>query len=138
MIRTYAELSKMDSYKDRFLYLQLNGVVGEETFGFDRYLNQVFYSSYEWKKVRRLVILRDDGNDMGMDDYPIQGRIMIHHMNPITVEDIEQRKDYIMDPEYLICVSHQTHEAIHYGDYGLALYSKPYVERQPNDMIPWR
>lgn len=136
MSRSYTDLSKIDSYKERYRYLKLSGEVGKETFGWDRYLNQKFYSSAEWKKVRDMVIIRDDGCDMGLKDYPIKGKVMIHHMNPITEKDIYLKKDYILDPEYLVCVSYDTHNAIHYGDESL-LASDP-VMRKPNDTCPWK
>lgn len=106
----------MDSYKDRYDYLKLSGYIGNETFGFDRYLNQVFYRSAEWKRIRNEVIARDGGCDLGHPDYPIFGKVIIHHMNPLTLEDIQKESKHLLDPEFLICVSHQTHNAIHYGD----------------------
>lgn len=135
-IRTYSNLILLPSFEERFRYLQLDGRVGEETFGFDRYLNQVFYRSPEWKAIRREVIIRDNGCDLGAEGFDIHGRILIHHMNPITLEDIERRRDYILDPEYLICVSHNTHNAIHYGDESL-LITAP-IERTANDTCPWK
>lgn len=135
-IRRYSELARISDYKERFEYLKLDGSVGEETFGFDRYLNQAFYTSDEWKKLRRDIIIRDDGNDMGHPDYPIKKYIVIHHLNPITPEQIENRDPAILDPEYLVCVSDRTHKAIHYGNYDLL--PKPPVERKPNDTCPWR
>jgi hypothetical protein len=134
-IRRYSELRQLLTFEERFNYLKLGGIIGESTFGFDRYLNQFFYRSSEWKKVRNKVILRDEGCDMGMLDYPVN-HIIVHHMNPITVEMIEDRDDILFDPEYLICVSHDTHNAIHFGDKGLL--PKLLVERKPNDMCPWR
>lgn len=135
-IRTYSELVKMDSFIDRFKYLQLNGQVGKETFGFDRYVNQIFYRSPEWRSIRDKVIIRDKGCDLGIGDREIQGRILIHHMNPISMEDILQRTDLLLNPEYLISVSHDTHNAIHYGDEGL-LPQDP-IERSPFDTCPWK
>lgn len=136
IIRCYKELSRIDNYEERFRYLKLVGQVGESTFGFDRYLNQIVYSSKRWKQVRNAVIIRDEGRDMGVEGYEIQGRIVIHHMNPISVEDAEKDRDFIYDPEFLICVSPITHNAIHYGDE--SLLPKGPVERFPNDMCPWR
>lgn len=136
IIRCYKELSRIDNYEERFRYLKLVGQVGESTFGFDRYLNQIVYSSKRWKQVRNAVIIRDEGRDMGVEGYEIQGRIVIHHMNPISIEDAEKDRDFIYDPEFLICVSPITHNAIHYGDE--SLLPKGPVERFPNDMCPWR
>lgn len=136
-IRTYSELIELSSFKERFEYLQLNGKVAEETFGYDRYLNQVFYNSYEWKQIRRDVILRDNGLDLGCDDKIIGGRIYVHHMNPILLKDIETRSADILNPEFLISCSFDTHNAIHYGDITL-LPDYEIVERRPNDTIPWK
>lgn len=137
-IRTYSELITLPTFKERFDYLKLNGVIGEQTFGFDRYLNQKFYRLPEWKAIRREVILRDNGCDLGIDDREIPGgaRIIIHHMNPMAVKDIINKQDWILDPEYLICTSKLTHDAIHYGDESI-LYTDPIV-RTPNDTVPWR
>ena len=135
-IRTYSELIKIPTFKDRFEYLQLDGKVGEETFGFDRYLNQIFYKSPEWKAVRDFVIIRDQGCDLAMEGHEIFGRIMVHHMNPIRIEDIVNRSKYLLDPEYLICTIKNTHDAIHYGD-GSLLITGP-IERTKNDTCPWR
>lgn len=140
-IRTYSELITIPTFEERFRYLKLNGIVGEETFAFERYLNQIFYKSDEWKHVRREVILRDTGLndyccDLGVDGYYIGGIIVVHHMNPITKEDLLYRTKYLLDPEYLICTADNTHKAIHYGDENL-LY-KPPVERQQYDTCPWR
>jgi hypothetical protein len=135
VIRTYTELSTLTSFLDRFQYLQLNGQVGADTFGFDRYLNQTFYHSYEWKKIRDHVIIRDNGCDLGVPGYEINSRIYIHHMNPISLEDIEARVSDILNPEYLICCSHQTHNAIHYGSEEL-LPSEPII-RRPGDTKLW-
>ncbi len=136
MIRTYSELTTIPTFLDRFEYLRLNGKVGEETFGYYRYLNQVFYRSAEWKKVRNLVIIRDNGCDLGLSGYDIHGKVYIHHMNPITVDDIRNRSEFLLNPEYLICVSHMTHEAITYGDKSLLLLEP--IERTKNDTCPWR
>lgn len=136
-IRTYSELMKLPTFEERYEYLKLGGAVGEETFGFDRYLNQVFYKSEEWKSVRNYVITRDKGCDLGVEDREIVGdRILVHHMNPITKEDILKRSDILLNPEYLITTVKNTHDAIHYGDSEL-LYQEP-VERFKNDTCPWR
>ena len=135
-IRTYSELCQLSTFEDRFDYLRLNGSVGKDTFGFDRYLNQQFYRSREWKRIRDRVILRDNGCDLGVEGYEIRGRILIHHINPISVEDIHTMSDLLMNPEYLICVSHRTHNAIHYGDESLIVTAP--IERTQNDTCPWR
>ena len=135
-IRSYTELSQLETFEERFQYLQLNGVVGRDTFGFDRYLNQVFYRSQRWKKVRDEVIIRDNGCDLGVEGYAIYGRIIIHHMNPITLEDIEHESVNLLNPEFLICTTHITHNAIHYGDESL-LITAP-IERTKFDTCPWR
>lgn len=136
MIRSYSELIELDTFEERFKYLQLNGAVGRETFGFDRYFNQAFYRSSEWKSIRDQIIFRDNGCDLGVEGYEIFGKIYIHHMNPIMLEDIELKSDILLDPEYLICTTHRTHNAIHYGD-EKQLISKP-IERTKNDTCPWR
>ena len=138
-IRTYSELITLPTFEERYEYLRLNGVVGEVTFGFDRYLNQQFYSTdREWLSVRDYVIIRDQGCDLGVLDHKIPNgcRILVHHMNPITVDDIIKRTKYLLDPEYLICTIKNTHDAIHYGDASL-LITDP-VERTPFDTCPWR
>lgn len=135
-MRTYSELSKLHSFKERYEYLRLDGEVGEATFGFDRYLNQVFYASPEWRRARNEVILRDNGCDLGISGHEIDKHIIVHHMNAITIEDINTRNPAIFDPEYLICVTHDTHNAIHYGDERL-LRTGP-IERMPNDTCPWK
>ena len=135
-IRTYSELIRLPTFEERFRYLKLDGLVGKDTFGFDRYLNQEFYRSKEWKEVRDFVIVRDNGCDLGVDGYEIVGRIYIHHMNPITVNDIVHSSDFLLNPDYLICVSHNTHNAVHYGDEDL-LVTAP-VERRKNDTCPWK
>lgn len=137
MIRTYSELIKLDSFIERYRYLKLSGKVGEDTFGFDRWLNQKFYKSPEYRKVRREVILRDNGCDLGDPEFEIAGRVIIHHMNPITQTDILERSDFALDPEYMICVSHGTHNAIHYGDES-KLPINDIVIRRPNDQAPWK
>lgn len=140
-IKTYSELITIPTFEERFKYLKLNGVVGEETFAFERYLNQVFYNSDEWKRIRRKVIIRDTGLndhccDLGVDGYYIGGIIVVHHMNTVTREDLIYRTKYLLDPEYLISTADNTHKAIHYGNEDL-LY-KPPVERQPFDTCPWK
>lgn len=135
-IRTYSELIKIPTFKERFEYLRLDGKVGEETFGFDRYLNQVFYKSPEWKAARDFVIIRDGGCDLAMEGHEIFGKILVHHMNPVAIEDIIHRTEYLLDPEYLICTIKNTHDAIHYGD-GSLLITGP-IERTKNDTCPWR
>ena len=135
--RTYTELSKLKTFDERFTYLMLKGRVGIETFGYDRYLNQMLYTCPEWKKLRDQIILRDNGSDLGLEDYPIYGKVIIHHLNPITVDDVLDYSPDVFNPEYLICTSHKTHNAIHYGyeDYSRSMQI---VERKPNDTIPWR
>lgn len=135
-IRTYSELSKLKTFKERFTYLRLNGFVGKETFGFDRYLNQVFYKSAKWRSIRDFVIVRDNGCDLGIEGREIYGKIIIHHMNPITIQDIEQESDFLLEPEFLISTVHETHNAIHYGDENLLILAP--IERKPNDTCPWR
>lgn len=135
-IRTYSELIEIPTFEERYKYLNLDGTVGEETFGFDRYINQEFYRSYEWCKIRDLVIIRDNGCDLAIDDREIFGKIYIHHMNPITINDILNKSKFLLDPEYLICTSKTTHDAIHYGDSNL-LITMP-TERRKNDTCPWR
>lgn len=135
-IKNYTELSKLKTFEERYEYLRLNGRVGEATFGFDRYLNQVFYQSQRWKSVRDFVILRDNGCDLGVDGYEIFGKVIIHHMNPITVDDIESESDFLLNPEFLICTVHSTHNAIHYGDESLLIRAP--IERTKNDTCPWR
>ena len=136
MIRTYSELSRLKTFKERYEYLRLDGVVGENTFGFDRYLNQAFYKSKEWKDVRRFVIIRDNGCDLGVEGYEIYTNIIIHHMNPIRQDDILSRTDLLMNPEYLITTMLSTHNAIHYGTEEL-LAAAP-ISRSKNDTCPWK
>lgn len=135
-IKTYSELIALPTFEERYEYLRLNGKVGEDTFGFDRYLNQNFYRSAEWRRIRDRVIVRDNGCDLAIDDRIIYGKILIHHMNPITDKDLFNLSDILLDPEYLICVSHNTHNAIHYGD-GERLVKDPIV-RTKNDTCPWK
>lgn len=136
MIRTYSQLVKLQTFEERYRYLRLDGAVGLDTFGFDRYLNQQFYKSQEWKSLRDKIIIRDNGCDLGVEGYEIHGRIYIHHMNPLTERDIRDRTEFLLDPRYLICVTHNTHNAIHYGDENL-LITMP-KERTPNDTCPWK
>lgn len=136
-MRLYSELIQLSTFEERFKYLKLRGVVANETFGFDRYLNQRFYKSPEWRRVRDQVIIRDNGCDLGIPGHEIYGNIIIHHMNPMSIEDIEQHPEILLDPEYLICVSLETHNAIHYGDDSI-LEKNIIVERQPGDTTPWR
>ena len=135
-IRTYSELILLPTFEERFKYLQLNGRIGDDTFGFDRYINQNFYKSADWKRIRDQIIIRDNGCDLALEGYEIYGRILIHHMNPITVKDVELSTEYLMNPEYLICVTHNTHNAIHYGDE--KLINKGPVVRTKNDTCPWK
>lgn len=135
-IRRYSELIRFHTFEERFEYLMLKGQVGKETFGFDRYINQRFYHSEEWRQVKNRVIARDLGRDLGIEGYDIYGRIYVHHMNPILVKDIEECSEYLMDPEYLITTTFATHNAIHYGDESFVILSPK--ERSPNDMCPWK
>lgn len=135
-IKSYSELITIPTYEGRFEYLRLNSAVGKETFGFDRYLNQALYNSQDWKLWRRKIIVRDNGCDLACEGYTIYGKILIHHINPITMDDIVNRRSIVFDPENLICVTHNTHNAIHYGDVNL-LATGP-IERTPNDTCPWR
>ena len=137
MIRYYSELIQLPTFKERFEYLKLSGSVGKATFGYDRYLNQNFYKSREWKRLRDEIIVRDNGCEMGLEDYEIRGRILIHHMNPIVDDDIVNISEYLMNPDYLICVSHDLHNAIHYGNEDI-LRTKEYNPRRPNDTCPWK
>lgn len=135
MIRTYSELRRISTFEDRFEYLKLKGSVGSSTFGFERYLNQQFYTSRQWRQVRDKVITRDNGMDLGIEGYDIYDRIIIHHMNPMTTEDIVHGNSDILDPEFLITTTHKTHNAIHYGD--ASLLPKLLVERRPGDTRLW-
>lgn len=135
-IKTYSELITFPTFEERFQYLRLNGFVGKDTFGFDRYLNQIFYRSKEWKSIRDFVIVRDNGCDLGVEGYEIHERILIHHMNPISIEDIENNSKFLLDPEFLISTVHNTHNAIHYGDENLII--KAPIQRTRNDTCPWR
>lgn len=136
MIRTYSQLRRLQTFNERYEYLRLGGRVGASTFGVDRYLNQMLYTSDEWRSLRNDIIIRDEGNDLGVFGFEIVDKIIIHHMNPITREDIINYNPEVFDPRFLICVSFNTHQAIHYGDERL-LPQLP-VERRRNDTIPWR
>lgn len=135
-IRTYSELITLPTFEERYRYLRLAGRVGQDTFGFDRYLNQSLYHSQEWRDIRDFVIIRDNGCDLGVEGYEINGPVIIHHMNPITAEDIELGTDFLFNPEYLITTVLSTHNAIHYGDES-KLVKTPIV-RSPNDTCPWK
>lgn len=136
-IKTHSELILLPSFEERFEYLMLNGVVGESTFGFDRWLNQMFYKTKEWRAIRRQVILRDNGCDLSVGDCKIHGYIYVHHMNPITKEDILNRSEFLLNPEYLISMSYSTHQAITYGDKNY-LSTRTLIERYENDTCPWK
>lgn len=136
IIKTYTELSRLKTFEERYQYLRLGGSVGKDTFGFDRYLNQMLYRSQKWKDIRDFVIIRDNGCDLGVEGYEIYGKILVHHMNPITLKDIEHESDFLFNPEYLISTTHNTHNAIHYGDENLL--PKAPIERSRNDTCPWR
>ena len=135
MKRSYTELSKLKTFDERFNYLKLDGKVGATTFGYDRYLNQIFYKSQKWREARDKVIIRDNGCDLGIDGYQINSKIIIHHMNPISLEEIEAGSNTIYDPEYLICVSDNTHNAIHFGNDNIL--EKTIIERKPGDTKLW-
>lgn len=135
-IKTYSELITLDTFEERFQYLCLDGTVGIDTFGFDRIFNQRFYTSTEWRRVRDEVIFRDNGCDLGVRGYEIGGKIIIHHINPICLDDLDRHSDLLLNPEYLITTTHATHNAIHYGDERL-LITAP-VERSRNDTCPWK
>lgn len=136
MTRTYTELRQLPTFEERFKYLRLGAQVAAETFGFDRWVNQRFYKSPEWRKVRRDVIIRDEGRDLGVEGYELQNGLYVHHMNPMIPKDIVDAADWILNPEYLICVSYNTHQAIHFGDE--SLLPKLPMERKPNDTCPWK
>lgn len=135
-IKTYSELIRLPTFEARFEYLKLKGSVGKDTFGHDRYLNQVFYSSMEWRQLRDEIIIRDNGCDLGIEGREIGGKVYIHHLNPLGANDILTHSEYLVNPEYLICASFETHNAIHYGDINL-LPRNP-IERKRNDTCPWR
>lgn len=134
--KTYSELITLPTFEERFEYLKIGGTVGEETFGFDRYLNQIFYKSPEWLRTRDFVIARDCGCDLAMEGRDIYGKVIVHHMNPITKEDVLRRSKYLLDPEYLISTVKNTHDAIHFGDERLLM--KDPIERVKNDTCPWK
>lgn len=136
MIRTYSELIALPTFEERYRYLKLNGSVGKDTFGFDRYINQKFYRSKEWKHIRDQVIVRDNGCDLGVEGYEIHGRIYIHHMNPILLQDVLDQTEFLLNPDFLITTTFRTHNAIHYGDEDLLLLAP--VERTKNDTCPWK
>ena len=135
MIRTYSELRRLETFEERYEYLELRGRVGNATFGFDRYLNQQFYTSSQWKLLRHQVIVRDGGCDLGIDGFEIHFRPIIHHLNPMTVSDVVNGDDSILDPEFLITTTHQTHNAIHFGD--KRLLRRPFVDRSHGDTKLW-
>lgn len=136
-IKTYSELIRLRTFEERYEYLKTPGKVGEETFGFDRYLNQTFYKSKEWSRIRRTVIARDLGCDLAVEGMDIFGTIIVHHMNPISIDDLLNQTPYLLDPEFLVCTSDNTHKAIHYSDKKL-LTRNTFSERKPNDTCPWR
>ncbi len=135
-MRTYSELILLPTFEERFEYLKLDSKVGEATFGFERYLNQNFYHSYEWKQIRRDVILRDNGCDLGVEGYDIFGPIIVHHMNPVTSNDIVLATKELMNPEFLISTRLETHNALHFGD--ISLLNNRSIERRPGDTCPWK
>lgn len=135
MIKCYTELRRLKSFEERYRYLRLSANVGDNTFGYDRYLNQMLYTSKKWLNIRDGIIIRDLGCDLGIEDYEIHGKIIVHHMNPITIEDIELDRDEMFDPEFLICTTHDTHNAIHFGNESL-LPRLPIIRRR-NDTCPW-
>lgn len=135
MTKTYSELRRFDTFEDRFEYLKLGGSVGHSTFGFDRHVNQTFYTSYDWRQIRQHVILRDNGCDLGVPGYEINGALLVHHLNPMEVEDVIHGEEWILDPEFLITTTHNTHNAIHYGD--ATLLHTAYVERRAGDTRLW-
>ena len=137
LIRTYSELMTLSTFEERFEYLKIGGGVGKETFGWDRWLNQRFYQTPEWKTIRREVILRDGGCDLAIPDRLLTGKIYVHHMNPVDAGDIRSRAEILLNPEFLITVSYETHQAIHYGDMKL-LVPAEIIDRKPNDTVPWR
>jgi hypothetical protein len=136
MIKRYSDLRRLETHEERFGYLKLGGAVGVETFGFERWMNQQFYRSTEWRHIREFVIARDLGRDLGVEGYDIHDRVYVHHMNPLTQADIVHGDPAMLDPEFLICVTHRTHNAIHYGDE--SLLPKPMIERRPGDTTPWK
>lgn len=135
LFRKYAELRRLFTFEERFEYLRLGGVVGTTTFGFDRYINQDFYRSREWRSVRDQVIVRDEGCDLGVEGYEIHGNLLVHHMNPMSADDVVHGEEWILNPDFLITTTQDTHNAIHYGD--KSLLKTPFVPRQPNDTKLW-
>lgn len=135
MMKTYSELTRYESFNERYRYLALGGSVGRETFGFDRWINQKFYRSSEWRRLRQEVILRDNGCDLGVEGYDIHDRILVHHMNPITVQHIDDWDELVWNPDYMITTTHQTHNAIHYGDE--SLLPRLFVPRTRGDTKLW-
>lgn len=135
MIRTYSDLQEYETFEERFAYLSLDGSVGQDTFGFDRYINQMFYTSSEWKRIRQHVILRDGGCDLGIPDREIRATLLVHHINPMRKEDLIHGAEWVLDPEYLITTMHSTHNAIHFGS--ADLLPKPFIERVPGDTRLW-
>lgn len=137
MIKTYEELLKFKTFEERFNYLRLDGTVGKDTFGFDRFFNQIFYKSKDWLRIRDQIIIRDNGCDLGVEGYEIRGqRFVIHHLNPILLSDITERTDLLLNPDFLITTTHRTHNAIHYGDESILI--KGPIERRKNDTCPWK
>ena len=135
-MRKYSELIRIPTFEERYEYLRIGGLVGDSTFGFERYLNQMLYTSQKWRRLRNQIIIRDNGCDLALDGYEIQGQIIVHHINPLVIEDLKEISDEIFDPEYLVCTSLMTHNAVHYGDKNLL--PKPLVERRPGDTCPWK
>ena len=136
-IKTYEELLKFKTFEERFNYLRLDGTVGKDTFGFDRFFNQIFYKSKDWLRIRDQIIIRDNGCDLGVEGYEIRGqRFVIHHLNPILLSDITERTDLLLNPDFLITTTHRTHNAIHYGDESILI--KGPIERRKNDTCPWK
>lgn len=135
IVRTFSEMSRFPTFEERFEYLKLGGEVGHSTFGFDRWINQRFYTSWEWKNVRQRVIIRDNGCDLGVPGYEINGALLIHHINPMEADDIIHGEEWILNPNYLITTTHNTHNAIHYGD--ISLIPPRMVERRPGDTRLW-
>lgn len=136
MIRCYSDLIQLKTFPERFSYLKIHGKVGEDTFGYDRYVNQALYKSKRWERTRHNIIIRDNGCDLGIEGRELDNYIIVHHMNPLTLEDIEEERDVVFNPEYLICCSSRTHKAIHFGDEEL-LQRDPVI-RRPYDTCPWR
>ena len=134
--RTYSELRRLETFEERYEYLALRGTVGNATFGFDRWLNQQFYTSREWRRVRRDVIARDEACDLAVPGFEIYSKLVVHHMNPLAIDDLVHGEEAALDPEFLITTTHQTHNAIHYGD--ARQLAQPVVERRPGDTTPWK